>query len=291
VVVAASAASFPATGASNTLYVSTTARTISYWSGSEYITLGVSVLAAPTGLTVSVGNTQVLLQWTPPAGTITTYRVQSSFDNATWTTIENAIAEENVVGNFVVLTGLTNGTAYYFRIAAVNGAGVGTYSAASNSVTPFSGVFRAIPTMTSLTSPSGVVSGEGNQDPSYSLLWQAFDGNSGSYAQLTRAGSNTPSRMIQYAFPAGQKSLISGYSLTPFLNFGDPFSQWVMYGSDDLSTWTEIDSRSGISGWQNQQPTLFILSQQRNFRAYRWVFQTTTDNSGPNQISTLQLVE
>jgi hypothetical protein len=295
VVVAASAASFPAAGASNTLYVSTTARTISYWSGSEYITLGVSVLAAPTGLTAAAGNAQVLLQWTPPAGTITTYRVQSSLDGVTWTTIENAITEENVINNFVVLTGLTNGTTLVFRIAAVNGAGVGTYTAASNSVTPTGAVFRAIPTMTSLTSPSGVVSGESNISAGSDTgneLWRAFDGNSSTAAQFQRGPSNSPSRMIQYAFPDGQKSNITGYSITtPQPGFVDYFSQWLMYGSDDLSTWTEIDSRSGISGWSNQQAKTFTLSQQRNFRAYRWVFQTSADNSGPNQISTLQITE
>jgi hypothetical protein len=293
VVVAASAASFPATGASNTLYVSTAARTISYWSGSEYITLGVSPLTAPTGLTAAAGNAQVLLQWTPPAGTITTYRVQSSLDGVVWTTIENAITEENVVGNFVVLTGLTNGTTLVFRIAAVNGAGVGTYTAASSSVTPTGAVFRAIPTMTSLTSPSGVVSGENNIEGAASQpLWQAFDGNSSTPAQFQRSGFNTPSRMIQYAFPAGQKSNITGYSITqPQPGYTEYFSQWLMYGSDDLSTWTEIDSRSGITGWTSQQAKQFTLSQQRNFRAYRWVFQPSADLSGPNQISTLQLTE
>jgi hypothetical protein len=85
--------------------------------------------------------------------------------------------------------------------------------------------------------------------------------------------------------------LISGYAITPFMNFGNPFSQWQVYGSDDLSTWTEIDSRSGISGWTNQTARQFNLSQQRNFRAYRWVFQSTTDDGDPNQISTLQLTE
>jgi hypothetical protein len=36
----------------------------------------------------------------------------------------------------LVVTGLTNGTAYRFQVAAVNSAGTGGYSSASNSVTP-----------------------------------------------------------------------------------------------------------------------------------------------------------
>jgi hypothetical protein len=156
-------------------------------------------------------------------------------------------------------------------------------------------VFRSIPTMTSLTSPSGEVSGQSNISESGSVgleLWRAFDGSASTAAQLQRGSSNTPSRMIQYAFPSGQKSRISGYSITtPQPGFVEYFDQWIVYGSDDLSTWTEIDSRSGIGGWSNQQAKQFTLSQTRNFRAYRWVFQNTTDNGGPNQISTLQLTE
>jgi hypothetical protein len=190
--------------------------------------------------------------------------------------------------------GLTNGTAYVFRVAAVNSVGVGAYSSATSSVTP-GDVFRAIPTMTSLTSPSGQVSGESNISESGSVgneLWRAFDGNSSTAAQFQRGPGNSPSRMIQYAFPDGQKSNVNGYSITtPQPGYIEYFSQWLVYGSDDLSTWTEIDSRSGIGSWTSQQAKTFALSQTRNFRAYRWVFQTSVDNSGPNQISTLQLTE
>jgi hypothetical protein len=145
--------------------------------------------------------------------------------------------------------------------------------------------------MTDYTSPSGEVSGEINQNPANSPLWRAFDNNASTWTQFLRAGSNTPLRMIQYAFPDGQKSRISGYSVA-LLQFGDDFSEWKMYGSDDLSTWTEIDSRAGLtSGWNNPNARAFTLSAPVNYRAYRWVFQHTTDNSGPNLLASLQLTE
>ncbi|NDD05142.1 MAG: hypothetical protein EB078_09555, partial [Proteobacteria bacterium] len=40
------------------------------------------------------------------------------------------------------VTGLTNGTAYVFKVAGVNGVGTGSYSSASSSVTPNEGVPR-----------------------------------------------------------------------------------------------------------------------------------------------------
>jgi hypothetical protein len=161
IVEATTAAGFPATGASSTLYVATDVSRVYRWSGSVYVEVGSgggtagTLLAAPTGLTASAGNAQVLLQWTPPAGIITTYTVQQSLDGVTWTTMEGVIAEENVASNFVVLTGLTNGTSYRFRLAGVNGAGRGDYSTASDAVTP------ALVTRLSLagTRPSNLASG------------------------------------------------------------------------------------------------------------------------------------
>ena len=91
----------------------------------------------PTALSGASGNAQVSLTWTAPASnggvSITDYSVQySSNSGSTWTTFSrtaSATASQTV-------TGLTNGTAYVFRVAAINAIGTGAYTAASSSVTP-----------------------------------------------------------------------------------------------------------------------------------------------------------
>jgi cellulose 1,4-beta-cellobiosidase len=94
---------------------------------------------APTGLTVTAGNAQAALSWTAPTGVIaqapiTDYRQQFSTDNGTtWTTFTGAAAS---TATTATVTGLTNGQAVRFRVAAVNGVGVGAFTAASSAVTP-----------------------------------------------------------------------------------------------------------------------------------------------------------
>jgi hypothetical protein len=150
IVEATTAAGFPATGASGTLYVATDASRVYRWTGSVYVEIGTAggggtdselralfVPAAPTSVTATGGNAQAVVSWTAPAALstlpITDYTVQFSTNSgSTWTTFTRAAS----TATSATVTGLTNGTAYVFRVAAVNGLGTGSYSAASSSVTP-----------------------------------------------------------------------------------------------------------------------------------------------------------
>jgi hypothetical protein len=96
--------------------------------------------AAPTSLTTTAGNAQVILAWTAPTVSaqtpITDYLVQSSTNSgSTWTTVSDGTS----TATSATVTGLTNGTPYVFRVAAVNGVGTGAYSSATSSVTPGAG--------------------------------------------------------------------------------------------------------------------------------------------------------
>ena len=96
---------------------------------------------APTSLVATAGNAQVALSWTAPTGVIAQapindYTVQvSSNSGTTWTTFSDGTS----TATGATVTGLSNGTAYTFRVAAVNGVGTGAYSTASSAVTPAAG--------------------------------------------------------------------------------------------------------------------------------------------------------
>jgi len=97
-----------------------------------------TVPGAPTSVSgTASGNAQVSLTWAAPSSTggisITDYTVQYSSDSGnSWTTLSRSAS----AATSATVTGLTNGTSYVFRVAAVNGIGTGAYSTASSSVTP-----------------------------------------------------------------------------------------------------------------------------------------------------------
>jgi hypothetical protein len=91
----------------------------------------------PTNVSGGGGNQTVGLTWVAPAqnggSAITDYAIQySSNSGSTWTTFNHSASTSTAIQ----VTGLTNGTAYVFRVATVTAVGTGGYSATSASVTP-----------------------------------------------------------------------------------------------------------------------------------------------------------
>ena len=90
-----------------------------------------TVPGAPTGLIPTGGNAQVSIAFTPPTSNggaaISSYTATSTPGNITGT---------STTGSPVVVTGLTNGTSYTFKIYATNADGNGPASIASIAVVP-----------------------------------------------------------------------------------------------------------------------------------------------------------
>ncbi|MDE2914099.1 MAG: fibronectin type III domain-containing protein [Paracoccaceae bacterium] len=92
--------------------------------------------AKPTGLTATAGNAQVALSWTDPSdSTITKYQYQQKAGSAAWGSWKNITGSSATTTSHTV-TSLINGTAYRFRIRAVNSAGNSPQSEVAGPVTP-----------------------------------------------------------------------------------------------------------------------------------------------------------
>lgn len=103
-----------------------------------------NVAGIPTGISATAGNTQATVTWTAPSSDggadITDYTIQySSNGGGTWSTFAHTAS----ANTSATVTGLTNGTTYVFRVAAVNTSGTGTATSASTGVVPFSTLSKA----------------------------------------------------------------------------------------------------------------------------------------------------
>ena len=163
---------------------------------------GVGTPSQPTNLTGVAGNAQVSLTWNAPASgggsTITGYQVQYSSDQHTWTT---ATADTASTSTSYTVTGLTNGTPYWFRVAAINAA---TSPSTGNPATTTS----ALTPSTSPSAPTAITGTGGNHK--VDLTWTAGD-NGGSVitgytvkystdnSNWTTASANTGSNLTSYS--------------------------------------------------------------------------------------------
>jgi fibronectin type 3 domain-containing protein len=128
-----------------------------------------TVPSAPQGLTATAGNASVSLSWSPPSSNggaaVTSYNVYRSTTAGGEGSTPVAFA---VTGTSFIDTGLTNGTTYYYTVAAVNSVGTGPQSAEAN----------ATPQPTAPTAPLGLKAKGGNVSVSLSWSVPASDGGS-----------------------------------------------------------------------------------------------------------------
>jgi len=88
---------------------------------------------APTNVAATAGNASALVSWTAPAQTVTTYTVTPFVGTATQTALAVTI---DGLTPFALVSGLTNGTTYTFKVKATNTFGTSPDSLPSNAVTP-----------------------------------------------------------------------------------------------------------------------------------------------------------
>ncbi len=124
--------------------------------------------SAPTGISATAGDGQATISWNADAGvTYNLYMASASgVTKSTYSALTNGMQHIGVTAPYTH-TGLTNGTAYYFVVTAVNGYGESGESA-QVSATP-----QALPTVSLTASPSSIAYGATS-----SLSWSSTNSTS-----------------------------------------------------------------------------------------------------------------
>ena len=115
---------------------------------------GVTAPSQPTGLTATPADTKVTLNWTQVPGV--TYNVYRSTSTGTETLLTSGLT-----GATYIDTAVTNGTTYYYKVAAVNSGGTSILSAEAS----------ATPQIAAPTAPTGLTAAAGNT--TVGLSWTA----------------------------------------------------------------------------------------------------------------------
>jgi hypothetical protein len=213
---------------------------------------------APTSVFSQVSGTTATLSWAQPLATyippITDYVVQySSNSGSTWTTF----ADGTSTATSATVTGLTSGTAYLFRAAAVNGIGTSSYASAT-------AVQRYSPS--SASTNRNTYSGT---EPD-----KAADNDSATYFQ----SSDNNQVPVYLTYDLGSAKTVAMYRLLGGGGGGynDP-GVWTLQASSDNSTWTTMDSRTvtTLAGG----PYTFAVATPASYRYYRLAISALTVGS------------
>ncbi len=163
------------------------------------------VPTAPAITSVVAGNAQLPVSWVAPVSTggspITEYVVKYSSNNgATWTTFVRPAS----TATSVIVTSLTNGTPYVFKVVARNAVGISLPSATSLPVTP-----AAVPGR-----PTAVVAVRGNASLAVSWATPASTGGSPITEYVVKYSSNNGATWTTFVRPASTATSVIVTSLT-----------------------------------------------------------------------------
>jgi hypothetical protein len=234
---------------------------------SGYTATLATVPGAPTIGTATAGAGQATVTWSAPASnggaTITAYTVTSTPGNYTATWSSGALS--------ATVTGLTNGTAYTFKVKATNSQGDSLESAASDSVTPVTapgnptnlvisgttGRTRTL-TFTAPTNTGGSVIGGYYVFAADDTVFAAALFNNGGGTGTSITMSDLPTGTTNYVLVA-QNEEYDGYStgvafetsVTIVPSWADSTVSWALSGTTATVTFTAAnDGGSAITAYR-----------------------------------------
>ncbi len=230
------------------------------------------VPAAPSTPNLTTGNGELVASWPSPASNgspIRDYTVQYRVSpSGTWTTVTDAVT----AGTSTVITGLTNGTAYDVRVAAVSAAGTSPWSPPATA-TPL-GLWTPAFLSTAVWLDASVAATVLTDDAGAVSQWQDRSGNARHAAQATAT-----------ARPGRSVAARNGRDLLTFDGVDDllDVSTTVLQGDTTHSlsyVFVPVGPGSDVGG-NGYRPEVSLLSSGPDRGAFHYVRNGATGASYP----------
>ncbi len=222
----------------------------------------VTIPAAPAGLLASGSSKAITLRWLPSFGATAYDVLRSTTSGSGYTAIASNLTADKT--SYMDTTAAA-GTAYYYVVRAKNSVGT------SGNSPQFSDAVLAAPMVNLAFGGTATDSAHINgQEGVY-----AFDGNPGSKWFNNNVA---PTGWIQYDFGANNAQLVKRYTISSAndVSARDP-KDWEFLGSQDGTTWTTLDAKSGQTFANRYQQNTYPIG---NTTAYRYYRLNITANSG-----------
>ena len=225
-------------------------------------TIAATVSSAPTSVYGTSGNAQVSLSWYAPSSNggaaITDYLVQySTSSSGSFTPFSDGTSTTTTA----TVTGLTNNTVYYFKVAAVNSAGTSSYSDVSASVTP-----RSVPPVV-----SSVTAGNG----SLTFTWNAITHGGDNYRLYYGTDSTFASA---YTYTGTTLTSYTVSSLTNGTTYYFRVAGWNNSVTPQIATTDWSTNASGVPGAASA-PTSVVATSGRSGMSVSWTAPSSNGGS------------
>jgi hypothetical protein len=222
----------------------------------------VTTPAAPAALLAAGSSKAITLRWLPSFGATAYDVLRSTTSGSGYTAIASNLPADKT--SYMDTTPAA-GTTYYYVVRAKNSAGT------SGNSPQFSDAL--------LASPMANLAFGGTATDSAHITGQegvyAFDSNAGSKWFNNNVA---PTGWIQYDFGANNAQLVKRYTVSSANDVParDP-KDWQFLGSQDGTTWTTLDSKSGQTFANRYQQNTYAIG---NTTAYRYYRLNITANNG-----------